>query len=97
MNNTALGTQFEIDNWKSELAQLVSSASTEEEKVALEAFAQAMKPYLNNPMALRTVLGKIQRTFLAPDVQNNIEQGEFSSLEELKALLPKDVNIRVEA
>lgn len=97
MNNSALNASFDVENWKSELSRMLSTAATEEERTALEAFAKAMTPYLNNPVSLRTVLGKIQRTFLAPEVQNEIENGTFSSLDEISSLLPDGVNVRVES
>jgi hypothetical protein len=76
---------------------MVASAKSDEERNALEAFSAAMAPYLNEPMRLRSLLSKIQARFISPDVQSQIDTQAFGSLDDLIALLPADVNVRVEA
>jgi hypothetical protein len=88
--------KFEIESWQSELTNMVATAD-ESDKLALEAFSKAMTPYFNEPMMLRSILGKIQAPILGAAVQQSLDAGSFSSVEEIVALLPSDVHVRVEA
>lgn len=51
---------FNAEYWKGEIRQLVNSSNDEKEKIALKCFERAMRPYLDNPETLRTMLGKIK-------------------------------------
>ena len=88
--------KIQVDTWQSELTDMVANA-TESEKLALEAFEKAMTPYFNEPMMLRSILGKIQAPILGAAVQSSLDSGSFSSVEEIVAMLPADVRVRVEA
>lgn len=88
--------KFQIESWQSELATMVATAS-ESEKLALEAFAKAMTPYFDDPTMLRAILGKIQAPVLPTGIQESLDAGSFSSVDEIINLLPSDVRVRVEA
>ncbi|PHM39181.1 hypothetical protein Xmau_03088 [Xenorhabdus mauleonii] len=81
-----------LDFWKEELSSLVASAKTEEELAALIAFEKALSPYLDKPGSLRTLLGKIQAPTTSA-IDAIIAEGSFQNLNELKAVLPKDIEI----
>lgn len=96
MRNT-YDVRLSVEGWKSELAQMIEGAQTAEERVALEAFAQAMNPYFENPNKLRAQLGKIMMPSMNPAVQRALEEKSFSDIDDLKAFLPAGVEVRVEA
>ena len=78
-------------SWKSELENMVASATNVDDKIAYQAFQKAIGPYLDNPKLLRTLLGKIAQTPEA--VAMVVSKGEFSSLTALKDQLPEDVKL----
>lgn len=79
--------------WRKELQDLVGTAKTPQEKVALGAFQKALGPYLENPELLRTLLSKIQATIGPDEVGVVVAQGEFRSLADLEKKLPRDIKV----
>lgn len=86
-------TKLQEVNWKNELKDLVAAAKTPEDKVATEAFAKAIGPYLDNPQLLRTLISKIAQAPERDEVAIVVAQKQFTSLEELKTKLPQNVNV----
>jgi hypothetical protein len=84
----------EAVSWKEELADLVGSAQNAEESLALAAFEKALSPYLQEPGALRTLLGKIQAMEIVA-LDSLTAKQEFNSIEELQSFLP--ANIKAQA
>jgi hypothetical protein len=82
-----------LASWKEELAGLVASAKTEEDIAALTAFERALSPYLDEPGALRTLLGKIQAETNIVALDAIMTKGEFRNLEEVKSMLPSDIEV----
>lgn len=80
-------------SWQQELDNLVATAKTPDEQAAMKAFASALGPYLDKPELLRTLLGKIQRYMPVGAVNIITAQGEFESLDALRAKMPNDVNV----
>ncbi|AKT32553.1 hypothetical protein RYA05_30680 [Pseudomonas syringae pv. actinidiae] len=78
-------------SWKIELAALVASAKDETESIALEAFQQALTPYLEAPESLRTLLGKIQ--MLAPACEALALDSDFSTMAELQSMMPDNIEV----
>lgn len=56
--------KFKIDQkalaWKVEIKELINASKDSQESIALKCFERAMRPYLDNPETLRTLLGKIK-------------------------------------
>ncbi|GGY22520.1 hypothetical protein [Paludibacterium paludis] len=82
-----------LASWKEELSSLVASARTAEDLAALSAFENALSPYLDNPGALRTLLGKIQSPAIEPALEAIVAKSEFQSLAEVKAMLPSYIEV----
>lgn len=59
VENTNATTRFDTLRWKFEINRLINNASTETDKKALSCFGDAIKPLLDDPKRLRTLLGKI--------------------------------------
>lgn len=79
-----------LSHWKKELSDLVASATTAEDAIAMNAFEKALTPYLDNPGSLRTLLGKIQGTITMETI---VTQREFQTLDEVKAILPNNIEM----
>lgn len=88
---------IDVQSWKNDLNRLLASAQTDEDRVALEAFARAVQPALDDPRKLQTMLSKIQRRILSGEVQDALDGGEFSTLDEIVAIMPADVAVRLES
>lgn len=68
----------QVSDLQSEIRQLVEETSNDKEKLALRCFERAMRPLIQDPERLRTMLGKIMQMemYLPNDL-------EFSSEDEL--------------
>lgn len=55
---------FKIDQkaqeWKERIAELVRASKDQKENIALKCFERSMRPYLDDPSTLKTLLGKIK-------------------------------------
>lgn len=80
-----------MPDWEKELDDLVKSVETNEDRQAVEAFSQAIAPYLKRPELLRTLLGKIQAP--VESIAVLVKDQEFSSIQDLQASLPSGVKI----
>jgi hypothetical protein len=79
-------------SWQDELNDLIATANTPDEKKAMEAFAQAIRPHLDNPEMLRTLLSKIQRRMSATVGIVTGDQS-FSDMDDLRKQMPTNVNV----
>jgi len=79
-------------SWDKELEALVATAKTADEKTAMEAFAKAIKPHLDNPELLRTLLSKIQ-TYMPATVGIVTGDKSFPDMETLRGKMPANVNV----
>lgn len=95
-NNHSEQNTFNTGAWLEKLSAMTRTAETAEDRTALQAFQRALAPYLSNQESLRAVLSKIQVQMIQVDVQRKLETRSFSSVEEIRALLPSDVALRVE-
>ena len=80
-------------SWAKELEDLVATAKTASDKVAVEAFAKAIKPHLDNPVLLRTLLGKITRDQPLETVGIVTADQNFPNIDALRAHVPTNVNV----
>jgi len=80
-------------SWDKELEDLVATATTAADKVAVEAFAKAIKPHLDNPVLLRTLLGKITRNPVLANVGIVVADHNFPDLDALRGQMPANVNV----
>ncbi len=60
MAEQALKIDQKAERWRAEINNLISSSKNKDEAIALKCFERAMRPYLDNPETLRTLLGKIK-------------------------------------
>lgn len=79
-------------SWDKELEALVATAKTPDERTAMEAFAKAMKPHLDNPELLRTLLSKIQR-YMPATVGIVTGDKSFPNMDALRGQMPANVNV----
>jgi hypothetical protein len=89
---TAEQRENEVD-WHKELDDLMESAKTPEDREATQAFAAAIRPYLDDPSMLRTLLGKIQRNIPSDALAIVVGQRTFESLDEVKEKVSDDVEV----
>jgi len=88
---------LDIQSMKTELERLLAGAQTDADRVALEAFVAAVAPSLDDPRKLSTMLSKIQTRILSGETQDALDQGDFASLDDLVAIMPADVSVRLES
>ncbi|GGK93876.1 MULTISPECIES: hypothetical protein [Streptomyces] len=86
-------TATEATAWKTELETITADVADPASRAALESLHSALEGYFENPVLFRSVLGKIAKSMIDPETEEQITGQAFQNLDEFKAALPAGVTV----